>query len=293
MKIASPEAIIAKAESDSQFSALKFPLDLGPNRIVMSFSDYSYTNLRSFSSARTKGTVTLPIPLQLQDNDDIDIKEEGLGTESVAALHAMSDTTALSGAVSGAKSIFQSLENTISGLSSAGLGGLGSQISNAAKYAAFVGRDKMDSITPGLGLVKDITTGTAVNPHTTLNFDGVSLKTFNFSWRFAPRNAKESAALRGIIENIRSNILPKYEGLQDQNTGNDAIDRAMLKYPSIVNFALQGVDSNYFPKFQPGMVTNFSTDYTPDGPVILAGGKPAIVNMSLTFKEAQIRTSDS
>jgi len=38
------------------------------------------------------------------------------------------------------------------------------------------------------------------------------------------------------------------------------------------------------------MISDFITNYTPQGQAILKGGRPAFIDMSITFKEASIRT---
>ena len=57
----------------------------------------------------------------------------------------------------------------------------------------------------------DVTTGTIINPHTALIFDGVGLKSFTFDWQFSPKNEDEHKTLTNIIKKIKTHILPNYK----------------------------------------------------------------------------------
>ena len=71
--------------------------------------------------------------------------------------------------------------------------------------------------------------------------------------------------------------LPAVEGVD----GSPTLARAFLKYPSVVDMYLLGIDEGYWMKFKPCMISNVSVDYGGGGLVsIIKGGKPAAVNLS-------------
>lgn len=286
----SVDSLVETARQNTQFGQYRFPENLGPNGFVLDFVEYSYAETFAAVSqtARTNTSIILPLPQQLQDVDNIDVKSADLGTTGALALGVFNT------AKGGSSAILSTVQKMMEGSES-----LGSSIGEAARtgdfttlssslndYLGFAARNAM-TLSPELSLAADVATGTAINPHTTLNFDGVSLKEFTFTWQLAPQSAEESDALRNIVEKIKSHILPKTVGLGSA----PGLSRAILKYPDIARIRLNGVAQQYFPNFNPGMVSNFTVDYTPQGNVLLEGGKPAIVNMSLSFQEAQIRTS--
>src|SRR5690606_1637971 len=51
--------------------------------------------------------------------------------------------------------------------------------------------------------------GIVTNPHTTLLFDGVNIRSFTLTWRFSPRSHEESDRLNDILNEIRRLIHPK------------------------------------------------------------------------------------
>lgn len=290
----SPNRVIETNRSNSRFGQFRFPSDLGPNAMVIDFQEYSYsrTNQSVSQTARTKTSIILPLPQQLVDSYDINVAQADLGTVGAAAVSAFSN---------GGSNFENSIANAYKQFGEAGkslASGIGSgditgALSDLSSYAKFASRNILDQFAPGLSLASDVIRGDAINPHTTLNFDGVGLKQYQFNWQLSPRNEQESNELKGIIEKIKSHILPEYRSLTGGDIGNEALDRALLKYPDLALIRLNGVDQNHFIKFQPGMINNFTVDYTPQGNVLVEGGKPAIVNLSFTLQEAQIRTSGS
>lgn len=286
--MAKPSSVIPTNRSDSRFGQFRFPSDLGPNAMVIDFQEYSYqrTTQSVSPTARTKTSIILPLPQQLVDTYDINVQQADLGTIGSAAVSGATSGTGFQDAISAAYNEFGQ-----AGANLATSGSITEALSSIGRYATFASRNVLDQFAPGLSLAVDVINGNAVNPHTTLNFDGVGLKQYQFRWQLAPRNESESENLKGIIEKIKSHVLPRYQTLTGGQIGNQSLDRALLKYPDLALIRLNGVNQNHFMKFQPGMISNFSVDYTPNGNVLVEGGKPALVNISFTLIEAQIRTS--
>lgn len=285
-----PDLVIETARENSNFGKYRFPQDLGPNSIVLDFQKYSYKRTTGGVDpvARTTTSIILPLPLQIQDAYNVIINEAQLGVGGAYVVDQFSsgDTKALTNALKAA-------ETAGGDLAKNGLGGLGDVLSTGGQYAKFLSRTLLDSLpVNGLSLGVDLIQGTAINPHTTLNFDGVNLKQFQFNWQLAPRSEKESEEIKNIVTKIKSHILPKYSTLPGvQQTGNRGTDRALLKYPDLLLTRFNGLAPGHYFEFKPAMVSGMTVDYTPQGPSLLEGGKPAIVNLGLSFTEAQIHTS--
>jgi hypothetical protein len=228
--------------------------------------------------------IVLPLPQQLQDIDNIDVASAQLGTVGSFAVGAFGTASEL--ATGGAEGVMGQIKGIMDKLENEGRGVAAGRVSKYKDYLGFAARNVL-SLSPELSLAADVATGTAINPHTTLNFNGVALKQFTFNWQLAPKNEAESESLRRIINRIKSHILPKTVGFGEA----PGLSRAILKYPDIAQIRLNGIAKDYFPEIRPGMISNFTVDYTPQGVVLVGGGKPAIVNLSFTFTEAQIRTS--
>lgn len=294
-KIDFPSSIIKTNRADSNFGQYRFPLDLGPNSIVLDFQKYSYqrTTQGVNPTGRTTTSIVLPLPEQIQDAYNIIVQEQQLGVIGAAIVDQFSgggaNTEKLKGLLDKAKEAG----------AQAGQGGninsdnLMKSLSTSGQYAKFISRSFLDSLpVEGLSLATDIVTGSAINPHTTLNFDGVGLKKFEFNWTLAPRSQKESDELRNIINKIKGHILPKYSTLPGlTNSGNRAADQALLRYPDLALIRFNGLAQGHWFEFKPGMISNMSVNYSPQGNVLLEGGKPAVVHLSMSFTEAQIHTS--
>ena len=56
---------------------------------------------------------------------------------------------------------------------------------------------------------------------------------------------------------------------------------------------LIGVDPTHFPQFKPAMCTGMDVDYGAAGSMVIAkGGRPAAVNISLSFSELVIHSAE-
>lgn len=265
---------------------LQFPSDLGAYGMLLNFTKYEYN--RGLSSLiKTQplnaGSIVLPLPQSLEDIINVRSGNAELGLTGAAALGFM--TGAVTGEQLG-KVTAQAVGDLAANISNAGMN---DYLSTARTFSKFVGRNLLDNIAPGAGLAADITTGTAVNPHTTLEFEGVALKPHNFQWVLSPRNERESTSLNDIIRTIRRNILPQYQGLTDTNI----FPRALLTYPNLVQITLLGIDQDYFYYYKPAMINAFNVQYAQgNGISLLKGGRPAVVTITMSMLEAEIHTAE-
>ena len=285
--------VINRSKSSQEFTSLRFPSDLGPNAIMFNFKSYTYdgTLNSTVRGAKTTASVVLPLPSNLTDTYSIQVGPAQLGSTGAAVLDVAQGIQA-----NGVSSVVQEGLAQASEMGAAAaklvtgdadinsLFGAGSAI----KYFA---RSAVDNVFPGAGLALDVATRTAINPHATLNFDVVNLKEYTFNWSLAPKNSADSTRLVNIVNKFKDHFLPEYEEIKGFTGSTSSFGRALLKYPDLVEISLLGVDENYYFSFtKPGMISDFVTNYTPQGQAILKGGRPAFIDMSITFKEASIRT---
>lgn len=275
----------ARESSVSGGDGLRFPLDLGPTAMVMSFQKYGYSGTFGRASKISRGSIVLPIPQQIVDQYGINIGARDLGASGAGLvdLGTQGALNTVQGALNTAEDMGRDIATGIFG------GNIESQISSSAQKARYFTRSAIDGLAPGVGMALDVVNGTTVNPHTTLAFDGVNLKEFEFSWQLAPKNAAESQALVNIRNKIRSSILPDVEGLGGSESGG-SLSRAFLTYPDLVHIYFTGLVEQDYIWFKPAMIKNFNINFSPQGNVILQGGKPGFVQMSMTVQEAQIHT---
>ena len=285
----SPETVMANSRNaNSVVGKYVYPDGQSAHNMVLVFRDYSYNPTAGVVGQRvnrnTTASVVLPIPANLQDTYSVNINPYELG--SLGALTADALNGQARAAVADASGAVGSAIDGAAGAPGMGQSA-GSLLSNIRAAGSFVGRNALDDLGIGgaAGAI-DVATGTAVNPHVTLRFEGVNLKSHTFNWSMSPRNEREAETLKNLINFIRSRMLPEYDGAG----GNSAISRGLLKYPSLVDIFFTGVDQNYFYYFKPAMIQNFTTDYTPNGITLNRGGKPAFINMTMQLTEAAIHT---
>lgn len=286
---------------------LQVPVEEGNYGTLLIFRDYSFTAPGTSGFASTAGSnggdsIFLPLPENIQDSFTIRVQRADLGAAALLS-EVLSETSAASG---GDLNISQVQEGTIKAikgmLPSAATDGAAaydaisnfanelaggstdaSQIDKFSKDAAFLLRKTVGSSTIGRGI--DTGTGTFVNPKAALSFEGVEMKNHSFSWTIAPKDSGESENLREVIRTINRNILPEYAETQ-------ILQRALLRYPSMVDVFFVGIDDNFYYKFKTAMVQTFNVNYTPNGVSVLRGGRPAAVTMTMNIIESDIHTRE-
>lgn len=258
----------AKAKENGA-TVVNFPDDLGSHSFLMNFLEYSFDG--DSGSAATTLSVAFPLP--------------GSGIVDQAAVqYNATDTGPLGSALA-----------SVAGEAISKFGNAGSEVGdteNAKKvdYEALtkdilglggaIVRDQLPAVAKNAA---DLSSGTAVNPHIALLFQAVGLKTFNLTWKFAPRTQSESESLKGIIKAIQKAIHPEFE---------TAENNFFLKYPNQVDCFYQGVQ-DYLHYFKRAAVTQFQVNYQPEGGnVLYQGGAPAFVELTMGFQEVEIWTAE-
>ena len=126
------------------------------------------------------------------------------------------------------------------------------------------------------------------NPYLEVLYGGPQLRTFNYSFKFAPKNEKEKDDVQKIIQMFRFHSAPE----QQNNTmfftlpsefdihymyqAEDGIANENLHYPKIATCVLQSVNTNF----------------TPNGVKSHYDGSPVMITMDLSFLETETITKD-
>jgi hypothetical protein len=122
--------------------------------------------------------------------------------------------------------------------------------------------------------------GLARNPHTALLFNGVDLRQFTFTWRLSPRSQAQSQNLNKIINQIKRAMHP-----------NLALGGFALDYPNLFTVEFNN-DKEGIINLGYSFCQDFRINPTPSGHVYYKDGYPSIVEMSMTVKEFQIKTTE-
>jgi hypothetical protein len=118
-----------------------------------------------------------------------------------------------------------------------------------------------------------------------LFFKGPELRTHEFSWNFAPRNAQDSKHLKEIYYRIKRASLPALTV--------DASDTT-LDYPMMVKVRIYTKDGKELYPFKMCVIAFTSMNYASSGvPAFHADGAPVLQQLSMTLREIEYFTSNS
>jgi hypothetical protein len=289
--IPTPNSVVAGNRNSRKYGDKSFPVDGGTHGLYMEFKEYKQSKGK-FAGVNSKGSIALPLPANISDNLQLDIGPSQLGIFGGLAADI----------AGGLKSgdLSKALEDAMSGIKGAGeraaeaaMGGTISDIvSNVTDYTNYMLRAAGGALGNQIEGGVSVATGTAVNPHTALLFNGVNLKNFSFTWNLSPRNEDEMNSISDIISTLKINSLPSYKGISG---AGGSLSRGLLTYPNVVFMYFVGLDPRHYFKFKPMMITNVAVDYSPNGNVLNRGSKgsaPAFVNLVLQFTEMSIWTAE-
>lgn len=261
--------------ADARAGVMQYPPDLRKYYISFAFGEYKRPNSYAPSTFNADLWVALPMPSNLLDPSGVKLKPTelggllGQGLENVAAV--MQD-------ISSGRALD---EKYIKNFGEAARRG-GNAIVGTGYNAVY----EAVSIVPGLddvmGTVGQLA-GAVPNPHVTVFFQGVDLRSHTFTWRFAPKNATESQSIQNIIKEFKKRTLPNYKWGEAN----------VLGYPQMVEISLEPDMSEQLYKFKKCMVSSVNVNYAPNGiPSFFAGTKfPTSIEFQVSLQELEILTS--
>ena len=216
------------------------------------------------------GSVILPIPAGIRDTNAVEwgqhsmnglqmaIAEGGLGIMNSNAPFAATG---------------EAVSNLI-GEAKASSGEFGT----AAKLAILAQIPNI-GVTPNQALSRG--QGAVMNPNQELLFTGPTLRSFDYTFRMTPRNAKETKIGRQIIRMFKQGMSVK------ESTGNGMF----LSSPNIFDIRYyngKGNQHEFLNTIKIAALTNFGVNYTPDNSYMtLPDSSMTAYEMSLSFKELE------
>jgi hypothetical protein len=242
--------------------------------LVRGYSDSSVKSKEGTKSGI--GNIILPIPSNIQDGNSVSYADgtlDGITAAAVKGAYSVMTTEAKS-ADQFLKEGGEKAKQAIQDMADADLKGqiLRSLAVQAASLIPGVG-----SITPDQLLARQ--TGGILNPNMELLFNGVTLRSFRFSFKMTPRNKDEAASIKNIIRTLKVNMAP-------QTLTNDSF----LRTPNV--FDLQYMKGNgphpFLHRFKTCALTDMSVNYTGEGLYAsYSDATPVSMVMDLTFKELE------
>lgn len=127
----------------------------------------------------------------------------------------------------------------------------------------------------------DIALNNTPNPHTTITFNGVNLRAFQFSWRFSPNNINDSDELKNLIYTLKSKSLPRKQG------------ELLLKFPDFVRLKIYPKVLNDMFNFRTMVLDSVTVNYAPSGNIsFYRDDMPTEVEVVMSLREIDIQTSE-
>ena len=136
------------------------------------------------------------------------------------------------------------------------------------------------------GLISDILelqSRTKTNPFREVLFESVDYRSFNFSYRFFPKNERETDRVKNIIDLFKVNMLPEITS-----------EKLFYIYPSEfdIEYFYKDSPNPYLHKFARCALVNMEVDYGGDQFVTFQDGSPVEIGLTLTFRELEQLTSE-
>lgn len=234
--------------------SLTYPTDIPKYYMTFGVSDYTRESIMTVGKLTPEATVILPLPEQLVDTNHVEYGEAALGAfgafvnaventsgarmkSAISAAKTLTNATDLKDAGSKAVDIVsKSTGVSVTDLLSGGLAAMGNEASNISAIRNIEG-----------------VLGFSPNEFFTILMKGPVYKRHHFTWRFSPRNEKESKTLRLIIQNFNNWRAP---GL--------AAGGLLFSFPKIFQLAFEP-NSSYLYKFKPCVLEDFVIDYAGSG----------------------------
>ena len=233
-----------------------FPSDIGDYFIKLTFNRYDRKLAIGNRIELPTCIINLPIPQNLQEQFNMSYSDKQLGIAGF-----LED---VAGEVVRGQGTPQAFENLGSRLR-------GEIVSTQGAY--YAGRT-LAGLSDSVGAAVDKATGVILNPFQALIFQGISLRTHQFTYRFSPNTMKESETLKNIIKELKLRMHPQKDGLIYQFPDVCEISFGTPGDPYIFKTcALESMTVNYAPGGQPSFFTETK--------------QPTEVEVSLTFKELQ------
>jgi hypothetical protein len=237
---------------------------------------YEYKRERPGKASPTTANSSIlffPLPLQMPDDHyaanvkDFDLAEIGTTIDTFKDWGGSSIAEKIgAGAITG-------------GIALAALSKLTGFASNATDKAAGALAGAAAAL-PFLGAYQ----GIARNPHTALIFDGMGLRQFTFNFRISPRNESESNQLNRSLNQLKLRMHPTY---------NSKLNSYALDYPFLFTVGFSGFDGiEGIPNVSPSFLVGMSVSNASQGNVFYKNGMPSIVDISLSFKEIDMKTRE-
>ena len=275
-----PYAMLHKETDYLQIEILKYKtLGITPQKDVLQEGVRSSKNF--YKNEEAIGTILLPIPQNISSTNSTGWGEDSLNTMAAYGLGAAGDIIKDPNFLNGIISAVLQAGGDLSGLAQSGQA---QDLSNS--FLASRAVNILGANTSFSGVLAR-STGQILNPNTELLFNGVKLRSFNFSFNLAPRNGTEAEQIKKIIIELKRNMAPTSTITAESQSGNAGL---FLKSPNVfrLKYKTGNNDHQFLNSFVVAALTNVQVNYTGSGTYMTYNDKsktPVHMVMQLSFQE--------
>lgn len=261
-----------KKSSTSSSETLIYPVDLEKVKTYISLIFQRYERPGPDTKptiSNTHATIYLPLPESLRDShsmmwDDIDIGivEEIIGTKTG-----------------------KNIGDILKGNKEIGYDDLKNLFEDALKLTASSyrrsGVSMLNTFHSGAGDVYNQLDAKIPNPYGSVFFKGLRGRSHAFSWKFSPKNEKDSEALKKIIKTIKYYVIPKK---------SEGSFTTYLDYPDMIKPEIKGDpgEKNWLYNFKYCACQSLNINFAADGSSCFhSQGAPVAVQIDMELKEIE------
>lgn len=134
-----------------------------------------------------------------------------------------------------------------------------------------------------LNNVREAATATRTNPFKEVFFESVDYRTFNFRYKFFPKDLSESNKVHSIIKMFKQHMHPELSA-----------QKMFYVYPSefSLRYFYKDKENDWLHKFATCVLTDMTVEYGGDQFTTFENGAPVEIGMNLTFREIEQITTD-
>lgn len=252
--------------ADLESNQSRFPMQEMKYYMRMDFQQYVRPSPQSTPKFNPKHSIILPLPAELSEQVSVNLSQESAGIAGQAG-DLLSST------------VNSSVSNA--------------QLEDVIMYALAKKLNEGTSGQSGQFL------GAIPNPYVTVLFSGVNLRTFTFSWKFAPKNEEESAQLLKIVKLLKQSALPAYS----PGGGAGFLQYPLMCQPTLYPWAsqfggaagLRGSEGVHpIIGFKPCLISDITVNHAPNGiPSFFAGTNlPTFYQITVSMQETSYFTAE-
>ena len=222
------------------------------------------------------GFIFLPIPENIQDSNAVGWGDDSINGLAAAGVNAVTNTLKSGKFVEG---LFKSGKD-FTGRVTGALGDKSSQDLASSFFAS-----KAVNVLGGNTTLDGVlarSSGQIINPNLELLFNGVTLRSFSFSFDLAPRDERESDTIKRMLRIFKQNMQAK----KSSDGGNAS--GLFLRSPNVfqLNYKTGRRNHNFLHKFKPMALLNMAVNYTGGGTYATYDDTtPVHMKLDLSFQE--------